>query len=253
MDETLQKYLTQIQRGMVVPKDKYNEFGGFPYRNAESILAVFKAFIKKKEIPAVITFDSELFELLGRPYMRVWAELDFGDLDYDEPFKKPGVARIPDQKKGMSDEQILGSAFSYAAKYALCSLFAIDDGTVDPDTHNPADNDTTKQPAYTGQAGGMGTPGPTNHGPAGPPQDQGVGPMPEWKPEVRPQTDDDLAVYNDLERGVLNMQTLAELGAFWTNPVQQSMIKTLPPVLHAKLVGCKEGRKNFLAAQEGKQ
>ena len=168
MESKLQEYLTEIQAGMVVPKDKYNEFGGFPYRNAETILGVFKTVIKKNKLPAVITFDSEVFELLGRPYMRVYAVLEFADIA--EPFKKPGIARIPDQKKGMSDEQILGSAFSYAAKYGLCSLFAIDDGTVDPDTHNPADNDTTKQPPAPqpppNQPGPMGHLSPEMGGPS---------------------------------------------------------------------------------------
>jgi hypothetical protein len=37
-------------------------------------------------------------------------------------------------KKGMDDAQITGACSSYARKYALCGLFAIDDSTDDPDS-----------------------------------------------------------------------------------------------------------------------
>jgi hypothetical protein len=42
-------------------------------------------------------------------------------------------AREPDNKKGMDDSQITGTASSYARKYALNGLFLIDD-VKDPDT-----------------------------------------------------------------------------------------------------------------------
>tara|TARA_R100001143_G_scaffold63381_2_gene70029 strand:- start:280 stop:537 length:258 start_codon:yes stop_codon:yes gene_type:complete len=44
-------------------------------------------------------------------------------------------AREAENKKGMDDAQITGSASSYARKYALNGLFAIDD-TKDPDATN---------------------------------------------------------------------------------------------------------------------
>ena len=44
-------------------------------------------------------------------------------------------AREEETKKGMDAAQITGAASSYARKYALCGLFAIDDG-VDPDATN---------------------------------------------------------------------------------------------------------------------
>ena len=55
-------------------------------------------------------------------------------------FEEEGIfaiayAKEPDIQKGMSPSQITGSASSYARKYALNGLFAIDD-TKDADVTN---------------------------------------------------------------------------------------------------------------------
>ena len=51
-------------------------------------------------------------------------------------------AREAETKKGMDEAQITGSASSYARKYALNGLFAIDD-TKDPDTQDNSKAITT--------------------------------------------------------------------------------------------------------------
>ena len=59
-------------------------------------------------------------------------------------------AREPEQKKGMDDSQITGTASSYARKYALNGLFCIDDAK-DADTDENARQQGKKAPESTRQ------------------------------------------------------------------------------------------------------
>jgi hypothetical protein len=61
-----------------------------------------------------------------------------------------GFAREAETKKGMDESQITGAASSYARKYALNGLFAIDD-TKDADFSNKHNNNSsvTKKVATT--------------------------------------------------------------------------------------------------------
>ena len=72
-------------------------------------------------------------EVGGRVYVR--ADAGLNDNDSEEFIYTAGFAREAEVKKGMDDAQITGSASSYARKYALNGLFAIDD-TKDPDATN---------------------------------------------------------------------------------------------------------------------
>jgi hypothetical protein len=56
-----------------------------------------------------------------------------------------GYAREAEVKKGMDDSQITGSASSYARKYALNGLFAIDD-TKDADATNTHGKGAAQKP-----------------------------------------------------------------------------------------------------------
>ena len=63
-------------------------------------------------------------------YIKATATLSNGS---DESISVTGWARESVSKKGMDDSQITGATSSYARKYAMNGLFAIDD-TVDADT-----------------------------------------------------------------------------------------------------------------------
>ena len=119
--------LIEIQSEMKVPKNLYNKFGGFNYRNGESILEAAKPICKKH---GVTLYLSDEIELIGdRFYVKATATLTDGN----EFVSTHAYAREVESKKGMDGSQVTGVASSYARKYALNGLFCIDDAK-DADT-----------------------------------------------------------------------------------------------------------------------
>jgi hypothetical protein len=119
--------LGELQKAVHVAKDKKNDFGGYNYRTAEGILAAIKAVLPEG---ASITVTDDLREVAGQIFVQAEATVDFGD---GQSHTTKGFALHPLTKKGMDPSQITGSASSYARKYALSGLAALDDGSADPD------------------------------------------------------------------------------------------------------------------------
>ena len=124
---------------MKAPKNLYNSFGKYNYRNAESILEAFKPFGEKYKVVLMVS-DSAV--LVGnKNYIQATATIY--DCESDAFFLNTALAREADTKKGMDDSQITGATSSYARKYALNGLFLLDD-TKDADSDEYA-NQTGKQ------------------------------------------------------------------------------------------------------------
>lgn len=120
--------LAEIQARLKAPKDKQNEFGGYAYRNAESILRAFKEIAPEG---ASLTMSDTITLIGDRLFLVATVKLfDNGA----EVATAQGSAMHALTKKGMDDAQITGACSSYARKYALCGLLAIDDSTDDPDS-----------------------------------------------------------------------------------------------------------------------
>lgn len=120
--------LISIQSELKAPKGQYNSFGKYKYRSAEDILEAVKPLLKKHE--CYLTLSDEPVSIDGRHYIKATATLCTENAD---DVKVTAYAREPETNKGMSESQITGTASSYARKYALNGLFAIDD-TKDADT-----------------------------------------------------------------------------------------------------------------------
>lgn len=129
--------LQAIQSELVAPKGQYNSFGKYNYRSAEDILEALKPILKKYN--AAITLSDEIVYIEGRYYVEASVTL-FAE---GEAIGAKASAREEETKKGMDGSQITGTASSYARKYALNGLFAIDDNK-DPDTDEYA-SQTGKQ------------------------------------------------------------------------------------------------------------
>lgn len=125
----IKEKLSMIQQKMKAPKNLYNSFGKYNYRNAESILEAFKPFENDYKV-ALIVFD-EIVEIGGKNYVKATAELI--DCESINTFRVTAYAREPVEKKGMDEAQITGATSSYARKYALNGLFLLDD-TKDADS-----------------------------------------------------------------------------------------------------------------------
>lgn len=115
--------LSEIQTRMNVPRDKYNKFGDYYYRSAESILEEFKKY--SREYNVLLTIHDEITEIAGRVYVKAVAV--FTDCKTGKKISVPGYAREPETKPKMDESQVTGSASSYARKYAMNALFLLDD------------------------------------------------------------------------------------------------------------------------------
>ena len=114
-----------VQQSLNAPKNQRNNFGKYSYRSCEDILEGLKAVMPKG---CFVNIVDEVIMVGERYYIKATAEF----CDGDTTIKSSAFAREALTKKGMDEAQITGSASSYARKYALNGLFAIDDNK-DPD------------------------------------------------------------------------------------------------------------------------
>jgi hypothetical protein len=138
-DKNIRQKLQGIQSSLKAPKGQTNKFGGYRYRSAEDILEALKPLLGEWGCSLVIQDD--MVEVGGRVYVKASANLI--DNETESVLSTSAFAREAEVKKGMDDAQITGSASSYARKYALNGLFAIDD-TKDPDATNTHGKDRSQ-------------------------------------------------------------------------------------------------------------
>lgn len=126
------KTLNEIQKTLKAPKGQQNTFGNYRYRSCEDIVEAVKPLLGE----STLTISDEIVLIGDRYYVKATATIREGE----ESASVSAFARESFEKKGMDAAQITGATSSYARKYALNGLFAIDD-TKDPDTM-----DNTKTP-----------------------------------------------------------------------------------------------------------
>ena len=123
--------LIAIQSELKAPKSQYNNFGKYAYRNCEDILEALKPLLKERK--STICISDEIVTVLERFYVK--ATVTFIDAETGEKIINTAYAREEESKKGMDGSQVTGASSSYARKYALNGMFAIDD-TKDSDFTN---------------------------------------------------------------------------------------------------------------------
>ncbi len=133
------KELISIQSELKAPKTQYNKFGGYKYRKAEDILEAVKPLLAKQKCTLIITDD--IVMVGSRIYVKATATIKNEKGEYET---STGWAREEETKKGMDGSQITGASSSYARKYALNGLLAIDDNA-DSDTTNDGQHQEAKQ------------------------------------------------------------------------------------------------------------
>jgi len=135
--------ISQIQKELKAPKGQTNNFGGYKYRSCEDIIEAVKPLLH--DFGYHLNITDSVHEVGGRVYVKATASIWSSDgkcVSISE-----GWAREADSKKGMDDSQITGAASSYARKYALNGLLAIDD-TKDNDTDELAMEQMTSGGKY---------------------------------------------------------------------------------------------------------
>lgn len=126
---SLNDKLMHIQTELHAPKNLYNSFGKYNYRNAEGIQEALKPLLKVYGVN--VTLSDSIEEVGGRIYVKSVVILT--DCYSRESIYATAYAREAETKKGMDDAQVTGATSSYARKYALNGLFLLDD-TKDVDT-----------------------------------------------------------------------------------------------------------------------
>lgn len=135
--------LLGIQQELKVPKSQFNSFGKYNYRSCEDILTAFKPIGKKYKVVLLLNDDAE--QVGDSIFIKATAKLVDVEGDH-ESVETTAYAMHSKEKKGMDDSQMSGTASSYARKYALNALFAIDD-TKDADTDEYAKQVSKSKPA----------------------------------------------------------------------------------------------------------
>lgn len=134
--------LMTVQQKLRVPKDRRNSLWGYAFRNASDILEAVKPFLE--EVQATIVLSDEV-KTIGEGAERrfyVVGSATFFDTETGGSVSVNGWAREELSKKGMDAAQLTGACSSYARKYALCGLLAIDDSRLDPDETSKGDGKT---------------------------------------------------------------------------------------------------------------
>ena len=121
--------LMAVQADLKAPKGQHNSFGKYDYRSAEDIIEAVKPLLKENGL--FLTMSDDIVLIGDRYYVK--ATVSVTDIVTGESVQTSALAREAAQKKGMDESQVTGTASSYARKYALNGLFAIDD-TKDADT-----------------------------------------------------------------------------------------------------------------------
>jgi hypothetical protein len=159
--------LQKIQCELKAPKNLYNSFGKYKYRNAEGICEAVKPMLEKYKLTLTMTDD---IIVLGQHSPIQWEHTEYdsykkkdvqvmsifsdqrfyikslvtlSDCESDNSITVSALARESEVKKGVDESQITGTASSYARKYALNGLFLLDD-TKDADSdeyHNQTKKD----------------------------------------------------------------------------------------------------------------
>lgn len=127
--ESFMKRVQKVQEEIKAPKNLFNKFGNYYYRNAESILEAFKPYGNKYSM--VMTVEDSIEQIGERFYIKAIATLH--DTESSGRLSVTAYARESEEKKGMDSAQITGATSSYARKYALNGLLLLDD-TKDSDS-----------------------------------------------------------------------------------------------------------------------
>jgi len=126
----MEEYIS-IQQELKAPKDNSNSKIKYSYRSCEGILEKLKPILSKHK--CTINLSDEIISVGNRIYVKATATLKNSQGEIESA---TGLSRESENSRtGMDQSQITGSTSSYARKYSLNGLLAIDDNK-DSDSTN---------------------------------------------------------------------------------------------------------------------
>lgn len=129
--------LVKAQTEIKAPKNQWNAFGKYKYRNAEDIQESAKPILA--DLGLALTLSDTVVQVSERYYVQSTASVSDGIGE----LRVTAFAREDESRKGMTESQVTGCASSYARKYALGGLFLLDD-TKDDDSEQQTAQATPK-------------------------------------------------------------------------------------------------------------
>lgn len=135
--------LANVQSALKAPKGQYNSFGKYKYRSCEDIVESVKPLLKQNGL--LLTLSDEIVLIGDRFYVKATAEVI--DTKEGSVISVSAFAREEESKKDMDGSQVTGASSSYARKYALNGMFAIDDTKDSDSTNTHGQDDQPKQDA----------------------------------------------------------------------------------------------------------
>lgn len=129
--------LVKAQTEIKAPKNQWNAFGKYKYRNAEDIQESAKPILA--DLGLALTLSDTVVQVGERYYVQSTASVSDGIGE----LRVTAFAREDESRKGMTESQVTGCASSYARKYALGGLFLLDD-TRDDDSEQQTTQATPK-------------------------------------------------------------------------------------------------------------
>ena len=147
------KKLYNVQQSLKAPKDLHNSFANYNYRTTEAILEAAKPLLKENNL--IILLDDEVETKGEYNYIRATAKIV--DIETGEHIETSALAREDRDRKKFDAPQISGSCSSYARKYALSGLLAIDNTSDSDVTNTQQDEEEHKaskedKPTFAGPA-----------------------------------------------------------------------------------------------------
>lgn len=121
--------LVKIQSELNAPKNQKNTFWNYNYRSTEDIMSALKPLLLREG--CFLTVTDDIIQVGDRFYVKATATITKGE----KSVFTTAFAREPLDRKWMDSAQVTWATSSYARKYALNWLFAIDDEK-DPDHSN---------------------------------------------------------------------------------------------------------------------
>ncbi len=138
--EGLLRSLNAIQTELRVPKNQVNKYGNYNFRNCDDIVEAVKPMLKKYNIVLLMYDTIECIN--NHTYIKATASLV---AITGEKIEVTALAReVEEPSKILTEPMLTGSASSYARKYALNGLFALDDAK-DPDDNIEPKKEVTKE------------------------------------------------------------------------------------------------------------
>ncbi len=134
---SLHEILVFIQCECHVPKTMINEADHFSYRSTEGIIESLKPALARYGV--VIRFEDDILSIGNDVFYKSVAVLCNGA----EEIRAAGFAKFDAAAPRLSGMQITGACATYARKYALGALFALDDSKTDEKIATPDPDSTT--------------------------------------------------------------------------------------------------------------